>query len=1081
MATMRLHDALLCRIYTAMTEVAETEVEEVARPRRVKAWYIFAGVALLLILLLLFAWWQRVSIAESFVQDQLEQAGVEATYTIEEIGLRTQRVSNLVIGDPASPDLTLREAEVDISLDFSGAAIQWVRAKGVRLRGRVFPDGRISFGEIDKFLDPESKEPFSLPDFALDLEDASLALATPWGAVGIGLEGYGQLRGQFEGEAALRSRNLAYKGCELRDLSFDGEVKLSAQKPHLAGPLEARAINCPGQDIAVSRLLLDGDLQLNESFDRWVGNIGFKAKDILLAGQQFTSPVGNIDFNGGIERSNFKIALNEAGYRSDPLSIRQIVITGAGRLGVDDAGFSMAMRGDAEIAGARADPLLVAMLDGVTESTRDTPVGPLLAKLGPAARGALASFDAGASFDFAIPARAATKVDIRGLDIATRSGARIRQTGALRLEARRAGWAIATPVQLAMSGGGLPEGRLSLRRTSGSGWAGSLALSPYVSGNARLALSKFDFSGRPGGSWHFGGNAQLSGPLAGGRIQGLRLPLDGSWNGQRLSLYDGCRNIAFDRARMSGVSLGKHSFQLCPDGGPILVTGKAGTRLRTRIPNFAIEGHLGSTPIDLKSTVVRFRLDEGFNASNVEVALGQKDSQTAFSAALLDGRFDRRGLSGRLSGGEGQIANVPLVMSDAVGDWTYRDGAIRLVGALGFVDIEENRRFLPMLVPEIIVDYEGGTITAIGEVAEPTTGTRVAGIDIRHVLDSGEGRALLAIDDLTFSDAFQPELLTELTLGVVANVHGAIYGDATIAWDNSHDGIASTGRFGTNSLDLAAAFGPVRGLQSELVFTDLLSLETASEQIARIALINPGIAALGGQVRYQLLPDQRVQIEGGSWPFAGGELILEPTVWDFGVEKPRNLVIRVKGIEVAKFIGQFDFNNLTASGVFDGVLPMTFDANGGRIIGGELVAREGGGNISYVGELTYEDLSPYANFAFDALRSIDYRGLTIGMNGDLGGEIITVIKFDGVKQGTGTKKNFITRQLANLPIKFNIVIEAQFFELIGSVRSFYDPEFLVLQNLPLLLRQQQEAARKKIEGESASDGGDAAGDKNLPG
>ncbi len=83
-----------------------------------------------------------------------------------------------------------------------------------------------------------------------------------------------------------------------------------------------------------------------------------------------------------------------------------------------------------------------------------------------------------------------------------------------------------------------------------------------------------------------------------------------------------------------------------------------------------------------------------------------------------------------------------------------------------------------------------------------------------------------------------------------------------------------------------------------------------------------------------------------------------------------------------------------------------------------------------------------ANFAFDALKSLDYSTMTIAMRGDLEGDIVTNVKFDGVKQGAGTKRNFITRQVAKLPIQFNVNIRAPFYQLITSFKAMYDPAFV---------------------------------------
>lgn len=97
----------------------------------------------------------------------------------------------------------------------------------------------------------------------------------------------------------------------------------------------------------------------------------------------------------------------------------------------------------------------------------------------------------------------------------------------------------------------------------------------------------------------------------------------------------------------------------------------------------------------------------------------------------------------------------------------------------------------------------------------------------------------------------------------------------------------------------------------------------------------------------------------------------------------------------------------------------------------------------------------FANYAFQALRSIRYSSLTIGVGGDLDGEIITDISFAGLQQGSGAKRNFITKQLARIPIKFNVSITAEFLKLIGSIRGLYDADYAAQRDLPFLLEQQR--------------------------
>src|SRR3546814_21153396 len=80
-------------------------------------------------------------------------------------------------------------------------------------------------------------------------------------------------------------------------------------------------------------------------------------------------------------------------------------------------------------------------------------------------------------------------------------------------------------------------------------------------------------------------------------------------------------------------------------------------------------------------------------------------------------------------------------------------------------------------------------------------------VDIAHDLGSGAGQADLLVQDLRFGEALQPEDLTRVALGVVANVQGAVSGTGQIRWDRNS--VSSDGRFGTQDMSLAAAFGPV--------------------------------------------------------------------------------------------------------------------------------------------------------------------------------------------------------------------------------------------------------------------------------
>jgi hypothetical protein len=230
--------------------------------------------------------------------------------------------------------------------------------------------------------------------------------------------------------------------------------------------------------------------------------------------------------------------------------------------------------------------------------------------------------------------------------------------------------------------------------------------------------------------------------------------------------------------------------------------------------------------------------------------------------------------------------------------------------------------------------------------------------------------------------------------------------------------------------------------------------------------INPGFEVNDGEVRFQLRNGEVLALEGASWPFLGGSLTMRPLDITFGVQEVRAYVFEIVGLEAALFLQRIELANLSASGTFDGTIPVVFDrAGNGSLHGGELLSRAPGGNVSYVGELTYRDLSPMANYAFAMLRSLDYRQMRIQLDGSLTGEIVTRVRIDGVRQGEGASSNIITRRLARLPIRFDVNVRAPFLTLIGSVRGLYDPDAIRDPRELGLLDSQGNPIRSAVDGE----------------
>ncbi len=188
-------------------------------------------------------------------------------------------------------------------------------------------------------------------------------------------------------------------------------------------------------------------------------------------------------------------------------------------------------------------------------------------------------------------------------------------------------------------------------------------------------------------------------------------------------------------------------------------------------------------------------------------------------------------------------------------------------------------------------------------------------------------------------------------------------------------------------------------------------------------------------------------------------MLLEETILDFSKPTAKTLTFRVTGLDAANFIQQMEFDNIAATGRFDGVVPMVFDDAGGRIVAGHLVARAEGGTLSYIGELTDRDLGAYGKLAFDALKSLRYDKFVMDLDGSLDGEFLTKIELDGIARdisagppaGSGLRAMIVRRalgQIAMIPFEFNIAIRGPFRTLMATARSLEDPSLLIQSALP---------------------------------
>lgn len=1013
------------------------DLDEQPLPARRRSWRVpgllLALAALALALALAGAWLVRERIAHTIIAAKLEDLGLPARYKIERIGTDHQILTDLVIGDPAHPDLTAERVELATRMTFGMPAIGKITVIRPRLFGRL-ADGRISFGTLDKLIGANRTGPGGLPDLDLDLVDGRARIDSTYGPLGIKAEGRGNLRRNFSGTLAAVAPRLTLAGCAVQGASVYGRITVAAAAPAFAGPVRLAALDCrAGPSLRRANLALTA--RLTPQFDKVDGTY-------VIDSQGAVSPAGRIagvkgrgafGFASGQLVANYKLAgsrLEMAGVQMASVSLDGDLRSHAGLAGwqasgaitarevTPGQGFDAAL---ARMAGAGRGTLLEPLARQLRGSLlRETPASTLGASYRLRQSGAITSLVVpGALWRGARGARLAQL---------SRVTLTLGQTGGPRLAGN-----------LITEGPGLPRIEAQFARSGSAGASARLSLADYAAGDSRVALPLFRIVQRPGGVIGFAGDLRVTGPLPGGRIDNLRLPIVGNWSrGGGLALLRACTPVAFDRFRIANLTLNAQSTTLCPGReGAIVRYDARGLRASAGVAALSFAGTLGTTAIRLKSGALGLAWPGALAARDISVSLGPVARPSTLQIAELKARLGPV-TTGTFAGTALRLDAVPLDIDDGAGNWRLDGGDLTVNGAsLRVSDREKVARFNPLRARDAALQLHSTTFTAQALLREPNSDRLVVDTRITHDLDTAIGHADLLVPGIVFDKQLQPDTLTYLTQGVVADVSGKVSGRGDIDWDDR--GVRSTGDFTTENAELAALFGPVQGISGTVHFTDLLALETAPRQHLSVKSINPGIEVNNGDVWFQLAPDQMLLIEGGEWPFIDGTMKLLPTRIAMGTSATRRFTVMVQGVNAAKFVQRMELGNISATGIFDGSIPLVFDEQGGRIEGGLLVSRPPGGNLSYVGELTYKDLSAMGNFAFQTLKSLDFSRMEIALAGNIDGDIVSQMRIDGVKQGEGAKRSFLTRRFAGLPVVFNINIKAPFYQLIGSFKSLYDP------------------------------------------
>ncbi len=647
-------------------------------------------------------------------------------------------------------------------------------------------------------------------------------------------------------------------------------------------------------------------------------------------------------------------------------------------------------------------------------------------------------------------------------------------------------------VALDLSGGGAPTASLLLDSVL---WSrgdpfeadGTLSLSNWRAGGASIAADELGLgiAIQPSGVGRIDlrGPAQITGPLGDGEVRDLVASLDLgiTWGSGWRIAPNGCLPVRLGGLDAAGLSFTEGAFSVCPVG-TALIAADAHNNFSGgfSVERLALGGRMAgpdARPARLaaRNLIGRFsgrseHMSLALEAQGPALSIAMEESRTlnlSLRRILANAVFDDSWrIDGRFEHGALQDPTLPGSVSAIAGRWSAapdEEGKAVIQVRAGEALLTANRPaseaerplFNPLRLMNVDALLVEGHVAASGDIVLAEDATQLAHFTAEHALEEGIGHAQVVASDLSFGPELQPYDITERARGMVEGVRGPVNITAYIDW--TRHAITSSGRLQLNGVSLATATIPiVQDVRGEVFFDDLFTLTTPPGQSLRVGVLNPGVAVSNGRVRFQLLADQRVAIEDAQFDFAAGTLAMPPTTITLGADETR-IELTLRDVNATALLQQLNVPDVEATGQLEGSFPLRLTRRSAYVEHGVLRAASDGGMLSYTGEAG-QNATGMARIAFDALRSFRYDVLSLTLDGDINGDVITAIEFSGHNSGRPVDLGAIAPvpglgnvQVRGVPFDFNVRITAPFRRLAQTAASITDPGALLNR-----ARQEQE-------------------------
>ena len=502
-----------------------------------------------------------------------------------------------------------------------------------------------------------------------------------------------------------------------------------------------------------------------------------------------------------------------------------------------------------------------------------------------------------------------------------------------------------------------------------------------------------------------------------------------------------CVDLVSEGLRSGALKLKPIALNICPEDGrfvreengnptgrvllgdlalPFETVGSAGTLgLRDSTVNWSlgdglvtvIEGRELALPLELLSGSV------SIDGDNPRLTITAGDGPLRIDASLSESAFGGDLIPANVTAAGFQFSGVAV---ETGLDGTLRSDDVRIE------DFREDPLYEPLRA-DLTATITDGVFRMSGPLRLRKSGWTIAQSSLELELGRLNGTAQLVGQTLNFTrSGLQPHNLSDRLRSALPNARGSMVGNADFTITEGD--LSGTGSIKVEGLGFDTfRLGSIDGVNGEMRFSDIIALTTFPNQTLTIESIDPGVRLENGELSFQLIGGEIMQLQGAHWPFAGGALLIAPTRWEFG-GKTELITITADKIKLEELIDALSLEKeIRADGTITGTFPIEIIGPNAFIRDATLKADDAGGLLAYLGNGldAAKGQSEASDYALEALKDFRFKVLEVGANGNISGWIVLSVALEGQSPDV----------LDGAPFRFNMTFDSKLAQLIRSIQS----------------------------------------------